>query len=281
GAFVEERGVRVDPEHVGAHRATTVIEREGEPFALLVHDEALLEDPGLVNAVVAAIRLTSDNELLQCELRAQLAEVAASRSRIMEAGDLERQKIERNLHDGAQQRLVTTALSLRLAEAQLSDSSDPRVNEILSKAIAQLAEAITELRDLGRGIHPAVLTEFGLGPALNSLANRVPLSVDLQVDVPSNLPYAVSSTAYFAVSEALTNVVKHANATTVSVRATVCHDFLRVEVADDGSGGADVDAGTGLSGIADRIATVGGSLRIESPIGDGTRFALELPCASS
>ena len=163
-AFVDACGERVDLDDVGARRATTFIEREGEPVAVLVHDEALLEDPGLVNAVVAAIRLTADNELLQSELRAQLAEVAASRSRIMEAGDLERQKIERNLHDGAQQRLVTTALSLRLAETQLSDSSDPRVNEVLSKAISQLAEAITELRDLGRGIHPAVLTEFGSVP---------------------------------------------------------------------------------------------------------------------
>ena len=116
---------------------------------------------------------------------------------------------------------------------------------------------------------------------MNSLANRLPLSVDLEVDLPSDLPYAVSSTAYFAVSEALANVVKHANATTVSVRATVCHECLRVEVTDDGSGGADVDAGTGLAGIADRIATVGGSLQIESPVGDGTRFTLELPCVSS
>ena len=178
----------------------TVVEQDGAPVAALVHDEALLEDPGLVGAVVAAVRLTSDNERLRGELQRQLTAVAESRSRIVAAGDEERHRIERDLHDGAQQRLVTIALALRLADARLGSDSDPEVHDVLSQAVKDLGEAIDELRDLARGIHPAILTESGLSSALESLVDRSPVPAELDVRLATEPPTAVAATAYFAVS---------------------------------------------------------------------------------
>ena len=259
----------------------THIERHGEPVAVLVHDSALLEDPGLVNAVVAAVRLTIDNEQLQAELEEQLAEVAASRARIVAAADEERRRIERDLHDGAQQRLVAVALALRLAETRLGDDSDPAVRDVLAQGVKDLGEAIDELRDLARGVHPAILSESGLVAALESLVDRSPFPVRLDVDIASEPPSAIAATAYFAVCEALSNVAKHANADDVTVLAVDGDGRLRILVVDDGIGGADPAEGSGLRGIADRVATVGGRVRVESIVGTGTRFEVELPCASS
>jgi signal transduction histidine kinase len=280
GRYVDDEGGPVDLSVEPPGRAVTRIENRGEPVAAIVHDAALLEDPGLVNAVVAAVRLTIDNEQLQAELEAQLAEVAASRSRIVAAGDTERQRIERDLHDGAQQRLVTIALALRLAEARLAGDATPEVRAVLSKTVLDLQEAIDELRDLARGIHPASL-ESGLCAALESLVDRSPLSVRLDVRLNGEPPSAVAHTAYFAVSEALTNIVKHANAYEVTVRAVTCDGTIRVQVTDDGDGGADADNGTGLRGIADRVAAVGGTMHLDSPPGAGTHLEIDLPCESS
>ncbi|MEP7204535.1 MAG: histidine kinase [Ilumatobacteraceae bacterium] len=280
-AYLDPSGQPVDLPADRSGRAVTLIEQDGEPMAALVHDAVLLEDPGLVNAVVAAVRLTIDNDQLQAELEARLADVAASRARIVEAGDNERRRIERNLHDGAQQRLVGTALGLKLAGSRLADSPDPRVHAVLAEAATELTLAINELRDLARGIHPTMLTQFGLRAALESLVNRSPIAIELEVDLPCEPSEVVAATAYYAVSEALTNIMKYANATDVAVRVRGDRQTIVVEVVDNGVGGATLGGGSGLTGIADRIATVGGMFRIDSPVGCGTRFEVELPCGSS
>lgn len=281
GEYQDGNGTAADPPDPTPDQAVTGIERQGEPMALMVHDPALLEDPGLVSAVVTAVRLTVDNDRLQAEVGAQLVEVAASRARIVAAADAERQRIERDLHDGAQQRLVTIALALRLAEARLHNEADSHAREALGQAVKDLAEAIDELRDLARGIHPAILSESGLAAALDSLVERSRLPVRLDTDLPFEPPTQIAAAVYFVVSEALTNVAKHSGATHVNVHAFAIDDSLRVEVSDDGVGGAIVGAGTGLSGIADRVATVGGQTHVHSPAGGGTRLEVELPCVLS
>jgi signal transduction histidine kinase len=202
-------------------------------------------------------------------------ELAASRLRIVEASDAERRRIERNLHDGAQQRLVTLSLSLRIAEARLRD--DPEAGELLAHASEELACTLEELRELARGIHPAVLSQHGLVPALEALAARAPLPIELDLTSCERLPEPVEATVYYVVAEALTNVAKYARATTARVSAARIDGRLLVEVADDGVGGADVEAGSGLRGLADRVGALRGTLRIESPVGGGTVLAAELP----
>ncbi len=280
GGYVDDDGRVVDLSMEQPNRAVTHIEQRGEPVAAIVHDVALLEDPGLVNAVIAAVRLTIDNEHLQTELQSKLAEVAASRARIVAAGDEERRRLERDLHDGAQQRLVAIALSLRLSEAALPDDTDAEVRQTLSRTVTDLREAIDELRALARGIHPAVL-DSGLRAALESLVGRSPLPVRLDLDLDGEPSKTVTATAYFAVAEALTNIAKHANARQVSVRGVAADGRISIAVTDDGIGGADAGDGSGLRGISDRVATIGGSLRVYSPPGGGTRFEVELPCVSS
>jgi signal transduction histidine kinase len=192
-----------------------------------------------------------------------------------------RQRIERNLHDGAQQRLVTIALALKLAEERLAGDESPEIRATLGQAVKDLAEAIDELRVLARGIHPPILTEAGLGPALESLADRSTSPVRLDIRLRAEPPGNVAAAAYFAVSEALTNIDKHANAGHAVVNAVERHGILHLEVSDDGAGGAERKGGTGLVGIADRVAAVGGTLLVHSPPGEGTRLTIELPCASS
>lgn len=279
GGYVDDHEQAVALPVDDGRRAITRIERRGVPVAALVHDPALLEDPGLINGVVAAVRLTADNERLRDEVDRQLVEVAASRSRILDAGDAERRRIERDLHDGAQQRLVTIGLALRLTEARLGKDADPQMRSDLVQAVKDLGEAIDELRDLAQGIHPSILTEAGLAAALESLADRAPVPVHLQVDLPDDVAPPIAATAYFAVAEALTNIAKHARAATVEVLASSRGDRVEIVVVDDGVGGASESAfGSGLRGIADRVAAVGGSMRVHSPAGGGTRLELSLPC---
>jgi PAS domain S-box-containing protein len=203
-------------------------------------------------------------------------EVSASRRRIVEASDTERKRLERNLHDGAQQRLVAFALGLRMAQAKLRRSPD-EAERMLGQLGEELAAAIVELRVLAQGIHPAGLTERGLGAAVEVLAARAPLSVELDIDLPERLPEPVETAAYYAVSEALANVAKHARAQTARVTVAWTDDVLVVEVADDGHGGADVELGTGLRGLCDRVEALGGQLWIESAPGNGTLVRGELP----
>jgi signal transduction histidine kinase len=204
------------------------------------------------------------------------AEVAASRARIVAAADQARQRIERDLHDGAQQRLVSLALKLRDAQAVVP----PALGELraqLGSAVTSANDALDEVREIARGIHPAVLGSGGLRPALRALARRSPVPVRLDVHVEQRLPEHVEVSAYYVVAEALTNVAKHAHASVLSVRVEVADDLLLVAVTDDGAGGAAVGGGTGLVGIKDRVEALGGRLRLDSPDGGGTSLTAELP----
>jgi signal transduction histidine kinase len=203
-------------------------------------------------------------------------QLAASRARLVSAGDEERRRLERNLHDGAQQRLVSVSVSLRLAQARLAADREA-ADELLSGASAELAVALEELRELARGIHPAVLTERGLGPALASLADRAPLPVEVEHLADERLPRPVEAAAYYVVSEALANVAKYAHASTVNVRVAQENGFAVVEVVDNGVGGADPDRGSGLRGLTDRVEALEGRLQINSPAGRGTAIRVELP----
>jgi PAS domain S-box-containing protein len=206
------------------------------------------------------------------------AELAASRARIVEAGDAERRRLERNLHDGAQQRLVATSLSVRLAAVRAE--ADPQLSAMLDRAGEELARALEELRELARGLHPAVLSDHGLSAALQTLADRapVPVNVDVALD-DERLPEPVEAAAYFVVAEALTNMAKHARATEAQVRVQRADGEALVEVADDGVGGADEKGGSGLRGLVDRVEALGGRLTVTSPAGAGTRVRAELPAA--
>jgi signal transduction histidine kinase/PAS domain-containing protein len=205
-------------------------------------------------------------------------ELAASRARLVTAGDEERRRLERNLHDGAQQRLVSVSVSLRLAQAWLEKADSDEVVDLLSEANDELGLALEELRELARGIHPAVLTERGLGPALASLADRATVPVEVEALPPERLPSRVEAAAYYVVSEALANVAKHAGASSVTVRVAQDNGQAVVEVVDDGVGGASARQGTGLHGLADRIESLDGYFRIESPPGEGTTIRAEIPC---
>jgi signal transduction histidine kinase len=206
-------------------------------------------------------------------LKAELVEVSASRARLVDAFEAERRRIERDLHDGAQQRLVSLTIQLGLARVDLPG------NRAVAAAHEQAKELMAELREFIRDIHPQVLTDHGLADALDDLADRVPLPVTIDAEI-GRLPAAVESAAYFVVSEALTNVVKHSAATEAEVRARRQEDALVVEVADNGRGGADPAHGTGLTGLADRVAVVGGRMLLSSPTGGPTRLRVEIPCPS-
>jgi signal transduction histidine kinase len=258
-------------------RSTILLERDGEPIGTIIHDPALGEDPGLVSAVSAAVRMAVDNDRLSATVRAQLEDVRASRARIVEAGDAERRRVERNLHDGAQQRLVALALALRRARGQLPADAAPELEATLEGASEQLAGALAELRALARGIHPAILTEAGLAAALRTLARESPVHVTATILLDERLPETVEAAAYFLAAEALANVAKYARADAVRLTAVADAGLLRVEIIDNGVGGADPGAGSGLRGLADRLAAVGGALEIHSPPGKGTRLIAELP----
>ena len=218
-----------------------------------------------------------ENERLHAQVRQQLAEVRASRSRIVQAGDDERRKVERDLHDGAQQRLVTLALALHAARRQLGAGQTDMLHETLAQASEELRRALDELRALAHGIHPVILTDEGLGPALKSLADRAPVPVTVGGVPDIRFPGTVEATAYFVVSEALANIGKHAHASRATVCATHGGGVLIVEVADDGCGGVDATRGSGLHGLYDRVAAVNGHLTVTSRNGHGTTVTATLP----
>ena len=258
-------------------RAVTYLERDGEPIAAIVHDAALLNDPGLVASVASAMRLSVENERLQAEVEAQLGEVRESRARIVAAGDAERKRVERDLHDGAQQRLVSLTLALRLARLKLGDDADPALRVSIEQASEEARSALSELRELARGIHPQILTEAGLGIAIESIADRSSIPVTVKGATGERFPAAVEGTAYFVVSEALTNVAKYSNARHAMVQIGRRDEGLTIEISDDGIGGADPANGSGLRGLADRLAVVDGTLEITSPSGGGTRLLAWIP----
>jgi signal transduction histidine kinase len=258
------------------NRAVTLVTARGEEVAALVHDPALLDEPALVESVQATAGLVLENERLSAEVRAQLTEVRASRVRLVAVTDAERRRLERNLHDGAQQRLVTLSLSLGL-EASRGDAANA---DVLSRAQNEVEGAIGELRELARGIHPALLREEGLTAAVEALARRTPLPVAVEGSVGDRLPDAVELAAYFLVSEALTNVVKHASASEATVRLERHASTLVVTVADDGIGGARAAADSGLEGLRDRLEALDATLAIESAPGHGTKIRAVIPCGS-
>jgi signal transduction histidine kinase len=210
------------------------------------------------------------------ERKRQEDELRNSRVRLVSAGDEARRKLERNLHDGAQQRLVSLSLALRLAQSRLKDDPE-EARRLLEGASEELAQALEELRELARGIHPAVLSERGLGAALETLAGRAPLPVDVKAP-DDRLPPAVEAAAYYVISEALANIGKYAQASAVEVNVSRRNGRAIVEVADDGVGGADPAKGTGLRGLADRVEALDGTLAVESHPGVGTRIRAEIPC---
>jgi signal transduction histidine kinase len=241
-----------------------------------VHDAELQAGPELVHAAAAAAALALDNERLKADLRARVEELRVSRVRIVEAADEARRRLERDLHDGAQQHLVSLALDLRMLRARLGDAEGA---ELVDEVSAKLATGLAELRELARGIHPAVLTDRGLEPAIQSLAVRAPLPVEIHVDVgKERLAPPIEAAAYFLVSEALTNVVRYAQADGVQVEIRRDADDVVVDVRDDGVGGADMRSGSGLRGLADRLSALGGELRVSSPQGGGTHIVGRIPC---
>jgi signal transduction histidine kinase len=252
----------------------TTVDTAGRRLAVLIHDSALDQDPELVSAGVAVTRLVIDNTRLGDEIGRQLEEVRASRARIVEAADAERRRIERDLHDGLQQRLVALAMELRRAEGT-TEAQSPAGRALRHGADEALA-AIEEARELARGIHPAVLTEAGLAPALQALADRSPVPVEVEVDLGRPVTGTAAATAYFVAAEALANVAKHAHATTVNLWATTADDGLTVRIEDDGVGQADV-AGSGLRGLADRVAAINGTFRAEARERGGTRVIALIP----
>jgi PAS domain S-box-containing protein len=271
------------------------------------HFAAVIRDLGIEASVAAPIRvggelwgaivvsttrdapLTSDSEarieefaelvalgLASAEARAELA---ASRARIVAAGDAERRRLERNLHDGAQQQLVSLSLALRMARSKLDGAGEAAV--MLDAASDQLLQALAELRELARGIHPAILTDQGLRAAVEALARRSPVPVELELHPPPDIPPQVEAASYYVISEALTNAAKYADAQTVRVSVQRNDAQLQVEVADDGRGSADRRRGSGLNGLADRVSALGGHLRVVSPAGAGTTVTADMPIADN
>jgi signal transduction histidine kinase len=273
-SYVDVNGRSVDLPDGDVGRSVTRIDRGGRPVAALVHDAALDDEPELVQAAGTAAGMALENERLQAELRAMVDELRASRTRLVEAADEERRRLERNLHDGAQQRLLALSFGLGLAETA-DDAAALRA--AVAEAKDELGVALEELRELARGIHPAILSERGLGAALESLAARSPIPASVDVSV-GRVAERVEVAAYYLASEALANAVKHAQATKLSIIVLRSGDLLVVEVADDGVGGATAGKGSGLRGLYDRVAVLDGKLFVSSPPGGGTRVRAELPC---
>jgi signal transduction histidine kinase len=272
GAYVDAAGHRLELPAAGSDRGATRVERDGQAVAVLLHDPAVLDDPGLVEAVAAAARLAASNARLQAEVRAQVSELQESRRRLVRAGDEERRRLEQRLREGAERRLVALEHVLELVSG---NTSRTRTAEI-ERARAQLARTLADLRDLAGGLHPRALAEKGLAAALASLARRSPVPVELAV-LAGPLSAEVEAAAYFVCSEALANAAKYASASRVVVRVTADDRAALVEIVDDGVGGADPAQGSGLRGLADRVEALDGALRLESPPGDGTCLAAELP----
>ncbi|MFG1707782.1 sensor histidine kinase [Nonomuraea sp. M3C6] len=285
GYWVSESGAYLDvegrPVQAGPRQVVTEVDRDG-PLAVLTHDPALLEEPELIEAACAAASLALENERLTAELRARLRQLAESRTEIVRAAEAERRRLERDLHDGVQQRLLSIPLTLSLAEAALDsgpeESGAERVRPLIAEARDTALTTLGEVRALAQGIHPPILTERGLVGAVCELAAVAPVPVTVSSDGAGDLPAEVETTAYYVVAEALSNLAKHSAADRAAVRIGRTLGRLSVEIQDNGRGGADPEHGSGLRGLAGRVETNGGSLRVHSPPGQGTRIEATLPC---
>jgi signal transduction histidine kinase len=276
-AFVDAEGRPRRVDSIPEAKAATMIDHQGRRIAAIVHDADLAEERDLVQAVGAAAALTLENERLDAELRAKVAELRASRSRIVEAGYEQRRRLERDLHDGAQQRLMALGINLRLARDRI-EREPSEAAELVDTSLEELGEATGELRELARGIHPAVLTDRGLDAAIKGLARRSPVPVEVLETPDDRLPSSVESAVYFVVAEALTNAARYAEARTATVSVVRHNGQVDVQVIDDGVGGADPEQGSGLRGLSDRVAALDGRLELTSTSGEGTTLRASIPC---
>jgi signal transduction histidine kinase len=255
----------------------TPVELHGRRIAAIRHDPSLADEPQLVRAAGAAAALALENQRLAAELRARIEDLRASRARLVTAGDTERRRLERNLHDGAQARMIGLAAKLGIARGKAGE--DRELAALLEESRVELMASLDELRAVARGLHPAVLTDRGLDAAVRALAFRAPLPVEVTDEAPDDLPSPVATALYYVVAEALTNVAKYAGASRATVAVRREGDDAVAEVADDGAGGADAAAGSGLQGLSDRVAALDGRLEVTSPPGEGTVVRARIPCA--
>jgi signal transduction histidine kinase len=273
-------GATEDP-RPGTGEVGTPIEYETRRIGMLVHDARLLESPEFTGSFIPMVRIAMERDRLHRDLVAKLEQLQASRLRLVRASDSERRRLERNLHDGAQQRLTTALLTLRALEAELA--GDRSLTALVERTLDELHCAIEDLREIARGLHPPLLAREGLGAALEAGASRATVPVELDVRLPRRLPPAVEAAAYYVAAEAVTNTVKHARASRAWVSAVSVPDTLTVVVRDDGVGGACVECGTqeatGLGGLKDRVEALGGSLDVVSPDGGGTCLTATFPLA--
>jgi signal transduction histidine kinase len=275
-AFVDEEGHPVPLPEPGSDRAWTAVDYEGQRVAAIIHAAHLEASPELVQAAAAAASLALDNERLKADLRARVEELRASRVRIVEASNAARRKVERDLHDGAQQQLVALALELQLLRTRVGENPDAL--ELIDGIDQKLRAALEELRELARGIHPGILTDRGLAVALDALVTRAPLPVVQEIDLPERPPAPVETVGYYVITEALANVLKYAEAKTAVVRAHYSGEDVIVELEDDGNGRADERKGSGLQGLRDRVATLDGTLMVIAEPGTGTLIRARIPC---
>jgi signal transduction histidine kinase len=277
--YVDERGNRVELPEAESGKAVTMVGQDGEQIAALVHDVAVLDDPGLADSVAGAARIAVSNVRLRADVQRQVAELAASRRRIVEAGDTQRRRLQQQLQASAGRHLAGVGELVDLAAEEARTSHDRGAADRLSAVREELEEARAGLRELAAGIHPALLTERGLGAALAALAERS--AVPVRLAAPSvRLPAVIETAVYFVCSEALANVAKHARATHADIRVRLDGDLVTVSIADDGTGGADPSAGSGLKGVADRVEALDGRLAVLSPPSGGTQLLVQIPAAS-
>jgi signal transduction histidine kinase len=272
---VDGRTIQVPSADPGV--AATLIERDGGRIAAMLHDSSLEEEPELLDAVGAAGRIALENGRLQVELRARITELSESRGRVIEAEQRERRRLERDLHDGAQQRLISISLELGQIASHLE--GNPEAGARLEESRKEVARSLEELRDLARGIHPAVVTGHGLGVALESLATRAPIPVELTSGIDGDrFEEGIEVATYYVVAESLANIGKHAAASSAAIELKRVNGELIVEISDDGVGGADGGTGSGLRGLADRVEALDGRLGVRSPSGGGTIVTARIPC---
>jgi signal transduction histidine kinase len=274
-SFVDEHGHPVELPEPGSERTWTAVEHEGRRVAAIIHDAELDARPELVRAAAAGSVLALWNERLKAELRARVQEVRESRARIVEASMEARRRLERDLHDGAQQQLVALSLDLQMIKNRASHDSE--LAALVDSSVRKLATALGELRELARGIHPAILSDRGLSAALPALVERTPLPVRCEIEIEERLPPAIEAAAYFVAAEALTNVAKYSSAQQAVIIVRRSGECVEVEVNDDGVGGADPQYGSGLRGLEDRVAALDGTLSVQSPPGEGTTVLASLP----
>ena len=278
--YVDERGSNVVLPEAGSGKAVTVIDHDGERIAALVHDATVLNDAGLAGSVAQTAGIVLSNVRLQAQVQHQIAEVETSRRRILATADAQRRRLQQQLDARAGRHLAGVGELLDLAVQEARASGDRAASGGLQAACSELEEAQAELRELAAGIHPALLTEQGLGPALASLAERAPLPVRL-AGPGERLPADIETAVYFTCSEALTNIAKHARASRADIQVRSGEGEVTVLITDDGTGGANLAAGSGLKGVADRIEALGGRLQVQSPAGRGTRLLAGIPMAPS